>query len=114
MALVALAGEPPDTRIDAGCAYLREVCEHVTASVSMSWVMLGLATYGQRPADADQRLASAFAEYDGRSCPAYIAALLVHAQLGEHSPLIQLPRRASSSADAFTGADSASFQEVLR
>lgn len=92
MTLLALVGEPSHPRITRSLDYLHRVYPQVTASVSLSWIVLGLAAYDALPPGAEERLQAAFTRYPSGTCPPYIASLLALAALGPLSPLIRLPR----------------------
>ena len=86
IALTALGGEPPDSRIDSGIAYLISVLQRVRAPLSLSWGLMGLSAWGKRPDESPQWLEEC-ARRVLRSAPnAMYDALLLLAD-ADHCPI---------------------------
>jgi hypothetical protein len=86
IALTALGGEPPDSRIDSGIAYLIRELQRVRAPLSLSWGLMGLSAWGKRPDESPQWLAEC-ARRVLRSTPnAMYDALLLLAD-ADHCPI---------------------------
>ncbi|MEK7757853.1 MAG: hypothetical protein AAB385_11645, partial [Planctomycetota bacterium] len=52
IALTALAGQPSDSRIEAGIAYLSHELRRVRSPMSLGWGLIGLTAWGRRPDEA--------------------------------------------------------------
>jgi len=52
IALTALAGQPSDSRIEAGIAYLSHELRRVRSPLSLGWGLIGLTSWGRRPLEA--------------------------------------------------------------
>ncbi len=52
IALTALAGQPSDSQIEAGIAYLTLELRRVRSPLSLGWGLIGLTAWGRRPDDA--------------------------------------------------------------
>jgi len=78
IALTALAGQPGDSRIEAGIAYLGHELLHVRSPLSLGWGLIGLTAWGRRPDDASVWLEkSAKRALLGRPSPVNDALLLL-------------------------------------
>ena len=56
IALAALAGEPPEDRIDSSITYLERALEQIRSPQSLAWGLIGLTAWDARPAHADRWL----------------------------------------------------------
>jgi hypothetical protein len=52
IALTALAGQPSDSRIEAGIVYLSHELRRVRSPMSLGWGLIGLTAWGRRPDEA--------------------------------------------------------------
>jgi len=52
IALTALAGQPSNSRIEEGIAYLSHELRRVRAPMSLAWGLIGLTAWGRRPDEA--------------------------------------------------------------
>jgi hypothetical protein len=57
MALAALHGEPSDSRIEAGMAYLDRELPRIRAPISLAWGVIGLSAWNAAPIEARMWLA---------------------------------------------------------
>jgi len=53
--LVAMAGEPPDPRLETGLRFLQDAWPRVTAPLGWAWSLLALDAWNRRPIDTDRR-----------------------------------------------------------
>lgn len=81
IALAALAGQPSDSRIESGIAYLSHELRRVRSPMSLGWGLIGLTAWGRRPDEASVWLEEC-ARHALRSAPnAMYDALLLLADL---------------------------------
>jgi hypothetical protein len=77
VALAALGGESPDTRIDAGIVYLKHELVRIRAPMSLSWGLIGLGAWNTRPESDQEWLAEAANRTLQRELNVEYAALLL-------------------------------------
>ncbi len=78
IALTALSGTcSRDAVIDKACAYLTRLIPALRSGQSLGWALLGLASWGAVPPDADRMLREAYALAQRRSEPAPELAYLL-------------------------------------
>ena len=84
LALMALAGRRPSANIDRAIAFLKSELPKVRSPISLSWGLLGLTAWDERPDEAGDWLAEA-ADRSMRESPnAHHDALLLLADAGWH------------------------------
>lgn len=86
IALAALAGEPPDSRIEASIGYLIEELGHVRSPQSLAWGLIGLTAWKARPASSPDWLAEAADQATRREPNIPEEALLLLAGAEWHPP----------------------------
>ena len=90
IALTALGGEPPDSRIDSGIAYLISVLQRVRAPLSLSWGLVGLSAWGKRPDESPQWIEECARRVLRGTPNAMYDALLLLAD-ADHCPITHRP-----------------------
>ena len=91
IALLALAGEKPDPRVQATIGFLEREWPDAVGTSSICFAAMGLAAHGRAPIDLTQRLAESYTALlrrQNRKVGGYKLALLALASLGPRNPLV--------------------------
>jgi hypothetical protein len=83
-ALDALAGYVPKERVQASLEYLKKSASRVRTPLALSWAILGLGAWDERPPDSEHRLAESVSR-QSRYGP-YTTALLSRIVVAFHAP----------------------------
>jgi hypothetical protein len=91
IALLALAGQPRDERLDRSIAYLTSNIGATTATASLCFALIGLAAHDVEVDSSDKWLAAAYHRTIAKGGSPHALALLALAALDRECPLITLP-----------------------